>query len=206
MVAEQLARHGLPADVLTLEITESALVTQPERAAALLRDLRAQGVKLSLDDFGTGYSSMEILKALPFDEVKIDKGFVSDARGSLPDAAIVRTVLDLGHRLGLRVVGEGVEDAETLAMMIELGCDIVQGDVLSKPLPPAQLRRILEAGTCTPAWSGEAAHEAVSGAGGLPGADGAPGWAPDAAAGAVADVVAGAAGDRPCAASTMATG
>jgi diguanylate cyclase (GGDEF)-like protein len=211
MVAAQLARHGLPGDVLTLEITESALVTQPERAAALLRELREQGVQLSLDDFGTGYSSMEILKTLPFDEVKIDKGFVSDARGSLPDAAIVRTVLDLGHRLGLRVVGEGVEDAETLAMMIELGCDIVQGDVLSKPLPPAELGRILEAGTCTPALTGEAACEAGSGDGGVPGDGGAvPAGAPEAAVDPVADVTedvtAGAAGDRPCAASTMVTG
>ena len=81
LVSDALARHSLPPDVLTLEITESAFVTQPARAAAMLRDLRTQGVKLSLDDFGTGYSSMEILKAFPFDEVKIDRGFVADARG-----------------------------------------------------------------------------------------------------------------------------
>ena len=146
MVSDALARHSLPPDVLTLEITESAFVTQPARAAAMLRDLRTQGVKLSLDDFGTGYSSMEILKAFPFDEVKIDRGFVADARGSLSDAAIVRTVLDLGHRLGLRVVGEGVENQETMAMMTELGCDILQGDVVSRPQPPAALEPILAAG------------------------------------------------------------
>jgi diguanylate cyclase (GGDEF)-like protein len=139
LVRRMLASHGLPADMLTLEVTESALVTQPARAAAMLRDLRSHGVNLSLDDFGTGHSSIEILKALPFDEVKIDKGFVSGARGSLLDAAIVHSVLDLGHRLGLRVVVEGVEDERTLRMMTELGCDILQGDALSPPLPADEL-------------------------------------------------------------------
>ena len=143
LVTASLARHGLPADVLTLEITESALVTQPTRAAAMLRELRTKGVKLALDDFGTGYSSMEILKALPFDEVKIDRSFVTDARGSLPDVAIVRSVLDLGHRLGLRVVSEGVEDDRTMRMMAELGCDILQGDAISKPRPPDRLAGLL---------------------------------------------------------------
>ncbi len=149
LVSETLRRYGLPADVLTLEITESALVTQPARAAAMLRELRTRGVKLSLDDFGTGYSSMEILKTLPFDEVKIDKGFVSDAHGSLPDVAIVRSVLELGHRLGLRVVGEGVEDTRAVRMLMELGCDLLQGEAISSPLPPsAELLAVLRAGTC----------------------------------------------------------
>ncbi|EIV90892.1 diguanylate cyclase (GGDEF) domain-containing protein [Frankia sp. QA3] len=143
VVAGSLAAHGLASDVLTLEITESALVTQPARAATMLSELRTQGVSLSLDDFGTGYSSMEILKTLPFDEVKIDRGFVTDARGSLPDAAIVRSVLDLGHRLGLRVVGEGIEDERTLAMMIDLGCDLLQGEAISVPLPPAKVSELL---------------------------------------------------------------
>ncbi|WP_242418539.1 EAL domain-containing protein, partial [Frankia sp. CpI1-P] len=143
VVAGSLAAHGLASDVLTLEITESALVTQPARAATMLSELRTQGVALSLDDFGTGYSSMEILKTLPFDEVKIDRGFVADARGSLPDAAIVRSVLDLGHRLGLRVVGEGIEDERTLAMMIDLGCDLLQGEAISVPLPAAEMSELL---------------------------------------------------------------
>ncbi|WP_232295273.1 EAL domain-containing protein [Parafrankia sp. EUN1f] len=143
LVTAALARHRLPPDLLTLEITESALVTQPGRAAAMLRELRSKGVKLSLDDFGTGYSSMEMLKALPFDEVKIDRGFVVDVRGSLQDAAIVRSVLDLGHRLGLRVVGEGVEDERTLRLMTELGCDILQGDAISRPRSPDGLAGLL---------------------------------------------------------------
>ncbi|WP_026239835.1 EAL domain-containing protein [Parafrankia discariae] len=188
LVTGSLARHQLPPDVLTLEITESALVTQPGRAAAMLRELRSKGVKLALDDFGTGYSSMEILKALPFDEVKIDRGFVADARGSLPDAAIVRSVLDLGHRLGLRVVGEGVEDERTLRMMTELGCDILQGDAISRPRPPAHLEDLLVARTAPtdrpgPAGATLPAGDAVpAGVGGVPtGGDGSAGDAVDAA-------------------------
>ncbi|MBL7522043.1 bifunctional diguanylate cyclase/phosphodiesterase, partial [Frankia sp. CNm7] len=146
MITRRLAAYRLPPEMLTLEITESALVSQPARAAAMLGELRTAGVKLSLDDFGTGYSSMEILKALPFDEMKIDKGFVMDARASLPDAAIVRSVVDLGHRLGLRVVGEGVEDEQSARMLTELGCDLLQGDALSPPLPADELAALLTSG------------------------------------------------------------
>ncbi|ETA00670.1 EAL domain-containing protein [Frankia casuarinae] len=143
VVSDSIAAHRLAPDVLTLEITESALVTQPARAATMLGQLRSHGVALSLDDFGTGYSSMEILKTLPFDEVKIDRGFVTDVRGSLPDAAIVRSVLDLGHRLGLRVVGEGIEDERTLTMMVDFGCDLLQGEAISPPLPAERVRELL---------------------------------------------------------------
>ncbi|MBX6388352.1 MAG: EAL domain-containing protein [Frankia sp.] len=149
LVTRRLGAYGLPPEMLTLEITESALVSQPARAAAMLNELRSAGVNLSLDDFGTGYSSMEILKALPFDEMKIDKSFVSDARGSLPDVAIVRSVVDLGHRLGLRVVGEGVEDERSARMLTELGCDLLQGDALSPAVPAAEVEPLLEA-NCRP--------------------------------------------------------
>ncbi|WP_083419571.1 EAL domain-containing protein [Pseudofrankia sp. BMG5.36] len=165
-VARRLEHHGLPPEMLTLEITESALVSQPARAAAMLGELRAAGVKLSLDDFGTGYSSMENLKALPFDEMKIDKSFVADARGSLPDVAIVRSVVDLGHRLGLRVVGEGVEDEQSARMLTELGCDLLQGNVLSPPLPPEELEALLAVRqACVGAWrtSGSGPQSAASG-------------------------------------------
>ncbi|WP_101831905.1 EAL domain-containing protein, partial [Frankia canadensis] len=154
VVGGALGAHGLSSKALTLEITESALVTQPARAATMLRQLCAEGVGLSLDDFGTGYSSMEILKTLPFNEVKIDRGFVTDASGSLPDAAIVRSVVDLGHRLGLRVVGEGIEDERTLSMMIDLGCDLLQGEAISVPLPAAQLTALLRARSAPRAASG----------------------------------------------------
>ncbi|CAO5255437.1 EAL domain-containing protein [Frankia sp. AgKG'84/4] len=144
-VVGALSSHGLTGRSLTLEITESVLVADPARAATILRELRAEGINLSLDDFGTGYSSMEILNALPFNEVKIDRGFVTDASGNLPAAAIVRSVVDLGHRLGLRVVCEGVASQRTLAMMIDLGCDLLQGEAVSDPLPAARLSGLLRA-------------------------------------------------------------
>ncbi|MCK9901640.1 diguanylate cyclase [Parafrankia colletiae] len=146
VVAERLAAYDLPPDILTLEITENALVSQPARAASMLGELRISGVKLSMDDFGTGYNSMEILKALTFDEIKIDRSFVADAQGSLPDIAIVRSVVDLGHRLGLRVVGEGIEDEPSERILTELGCDLLQGDALSPPLPARDLAPLLAAG------------------------------------------------------------
>ncbi|ADP82905.1 EAL domain-containing protein [Pseudofrankia inefficax] len=160
LITRRLEAYDLPPDMLTLEITESALISQPARAATMLGELRTAGVKLALDDFGTGYSSMEILKALPFDEMKIDKGFVADARGSLPDVAIVRSVIDLGHRLGLRVVGEGVEDEESARMLIELGVDLLQGDALSPPLPADELAALLRGGYRPVAASGEEAEAA----------------------------------------------
>ncbi|MEX5637523.1 EAL domain-containing protein [Parafrankia sp. FMc2] len=143
VVAERLAAYGLPPDILTLEITENALVSQPARAAAMLGDLRVSGVKLSMDDFGTGYNSMETLKALTVDEIKIDRSFVADAQGSLPDVAIVRSVVDLGHRLGVRVVGEGIEDEPSERILTELGCDLLQGYAFSPPLPARDLTPLL---------------------------------------------------------------
>ncbi len=158
-VVGALSAHGLTGRSLTLEITESVLVADPARAATILRELRAWGINLSLDDFGTGYSSMEILNALPFNEVKIDRGFVTDASGNLPAAAIVRSVVDLGHRLGLRVVCEGVASQRTLAMMIDLGCDLLQGEAVSDPLPAARLSALLRArAPATPAAPRRPAH------------------------------------------------
>lgn len=160
VVAERLAAHALPPDVLTLEITENALVSQPARAAAILDELRISGVKLSMDDFGTGYNSMEILKSLTLDEIKIDKGFVCDADGSLPDVAIVRSVVDLGHRLGLRVVGEGVETDSSARILTELGCDVLQGNGFSPARPAGELAPLLAGGPARPL--GRADHPAGS--------------------------------------------
>ncbi|CUU56249.1 diguanylate cyclase (GGDEF) domain-containing protein [Parafrankia irregularis] len=159
VVAERLAAYALPPDILTLEITENALVSQPARAAAMLSELRVSGVKLSMDDFGTGYNSMEILKALTFDEIKIDRSFVADAQGSLPDVAIVRSVVDLGHRLGVRVVGEGIEDEPSERILTELGCDLLQGFAFSPPLPAQDLTPLL-----TDTTRRDTHHRAVSAA------------------------------------------
>jgi diguanylate cyclase (GGDEF)-like protein len=136
-VARLLARYGLPADLLRLEITESAIMADPTRAIGVLQSLAKEGVRLSIDDFGTGYSSMTYLKRLPVDELKVDRSFVTDMRTTQGDVQLVRSVIDLGHTLGLQVVAEGVEDADTLTALRELGCDIAQGYHLGRPMPAA---------------------------------------------------------------------
>ncbi|SDN47699.1 bifunctional diguanylate cyclase/phosphodiesterase [Geodermatophilus sp. DSM 45219] len=144
-VGEALRRAGLPAAALTLEITETAVMADLGRSVAVLQELRALGVRLSVDDFGTGQSSLAYLKQLPIHEVKIDKAFVLGLADDDGDAAIVRAALSLGHALGLRVVAEGVEDAVTLALLADWGCDLVQGFHVSRPLPLDRLAEWLAA-------------------------------------------------------------
>jgi len=136
-VAQALARSGVPAGLLRLEITESAVMSDPERALVILRRLAAAGVRMSLDDFGTGYSSMSYLRQLPVDELKVDRSFVLDMTGDENDCVLVRSAVDLGHNLGLVVVAEGVEDAPTLEALSTLGCDIAQGYLLARPMGAA---------------------------------------------------------------------
>jgi len=138
-VAALLADFGLPADVLTLEVTESTIMADPSRTLTVLRMLAEIGVALSIDDFGTGYSSLAYLKRLQADELKIDKSFIMGMSRNPNDAVIVRSTIELGHNLGLRMVAEGVEDAETWTLLRVLGCDVVQGYHLSRPLPPADI-------------------------------------------------------------------
>ncbi|MDP9497200.1 MAG: EAL domain-containing protein [Actinomycetota bacterium] len=130
-----LAEQALPARLLRLEITESSVMTDPDRALSALTTLRAAGIALSIDDFGTGYSSMSYLKRLPVDELKIDRSFVMDMLADEHDAVLVRSSIDLGHNLGLKVVAEGVEDAGTAHALIALGCDVVQGFHYARPMP-----------------------------------------------------------------------
>jgi diguanylate cyclase (GGDEF)-like protein/PAS domain S-box-containing protein len=130
---------------LLLEITESSIMTDPARALEILNRLHALGVQLAIDDFGTGYSSMAYLKNLPVQELKVDRSFVQHLRDSQSDAVIVRSTVDLGHNLGLRVVAEGVEDEATLHELANLACDSVQGYYLAKPMPAAQLDAWLDA-------------------------------------------------------------
>src|SRR5437763_9505569 len=111
----------------------------PPRSLHVLRLLADIGIALSIDDFGTGYSSLSYLKRLEADELKIDKSFVMGMSRNANDAVIVRSTIELGHNLGLRMVAEGVEDAETWKLLRRLGCDIVQGYNLSRPPPPAAL-------------------------------------------------------------------
>ncbi len=117
----------MPADALTLEITETSLMADPERAIEALVRLRAIGVRLSVDDLGTGYSSLAYLQRLPVDEVKIDRSFLAELPGRASAEAVVGAIVELGHRLGYHVVAEGMEDAGSLDAAARLGCDTAQG-------------------------------------------------------------------------------
>ena len=134
-----LADHGVDASKLILEITESVLMDDPTYAMEVMGKLKALGVATSIDDFGTGYSSLAYLKNLPIDELKIDRSFVGTMVTDGSDLTIVRSIIDLSHNLGLDVVAEGVEDAQTLAQLAEMGCDRAQGYYLSRPVPSEEL-------------------------------------------------------------------
>jgi EAL domain-containing protein (putative c-di-GMP-specific phosphodiesterase class I) len=121
--------------MLTLEVTESAVMVDPVRASALLSELHELGTRLSVDDFGTGYSSLSYLQRLPVQEVKIDRSFVIGLRKGSDDATIVRSIVDLGRNLGLEVVAEGVEDQTAWDLLASMGCTMVQGWHLSRPMP-----------------------------------------------------------------------
>ena len=138
-----LEKWGVDARLLELEITESMLMLDPGRGQATLERLSRIGLTLSVDDFGTGYSSLANLKRLPVDVIKIDKSFVMDMAIDASDAAIVRSTIDLAHNLGLRVVAEGVESHQAWTRLNELGCDLAQGFYVSRPLPAADLGRLL---------------------------------------------------------------
>ena len=139
IVRQALADSGLPAARLELEITESMLLADAERAIAVLEDFRAMGVKLAIDDFGTGYSSFSYLKRLPLDKLKVDQSFVSDLTVDANNAAIVEAIIAVAGKLGLRVIAEGAETAEQVEMLRRFGCDEVQGYYFSRPLPPAEI-------------------------------------------------------------------
>ena len=134
-IAHLLERHRLTPARLVLEITESAIMDDPQRALQTLERLHGLGVKLSIDDFGTGYSSLAYLKRLPVDELKIDQSFVKHMETDLDDAKIVRSTIDLAHNLGLSVVAEGVETAKAWKLLAGLNCDEIQGYFVAKPMP-----------------------------------------------------------------------
>jgi EAL domain-containing protein (putative c-di-GMP-specific phosphodiesterase class I) len=142
--AEQLAALQISPRWLELEITESAVMTEPERALEVLTRLSAMGLRIAIDDFGTGYSSLSYLKKLPVNTIKIDKSFVIGMVRDDNDAAIVRTSVDLAHNLKLEVVAEGVENEETLNRLSELGCDTAQGHYISRPLSAEELAQWLQ--------------------------------------------------------------
>jgi diguanylate cyclase (GGDEF)-like protein len=139
-----LARHGVPAEALVLEVTESSVLADPDRISAVMQRLCELGVELSLDDFGTGYSSLAHLKALPVAELKIDRSFVSRMCSDATDAAIVYALIQLARKLDIRLVAEGVEDRWTWDALRVLDCDLIQGFLLSRPLPAADIESQLE--------------------------------------------------------------
>ena len=130
-----LVKHLVPAAAFCLEITESAIMDDPQRALSTLDALSAMGFKLSIDDFGTGYSSLAYLKRLPVDELKIDQSFVRNMQSDRDDAMIVRSTIDLAHNLGIMVVAEGVETVEAWNLLRELKCDHAQGFHMGRPMP-----------------------------------------------------------------------
>ena len=134
-VQHALRENNVDPDQLTLEITETALLSDAPRTLAAAEALRALGTHLSIDDFGTGYSSLSYLRTLPASELKIDRSFVSKLMTDARDEVIVRSTIDLGHNLGLKVVAEGVEQIEALDRLRLLGCDLAQGYCLTQPLP-----------------------------------------------------------------------
>ena len=137
-IEDVLREYALPRGALHIELTESVLMTRPEQALDTLRRLRSFGVCLSLDDFGTGYSSMSYLKQLPLDAIKIDQSFVHDVHRDERSASICQALLALGHGLGLKVVGEGVETQAQYEWLAMHGCNQVQGFGIHRPAPLVQ--------------------------------------------------------------------
>ncbi|MHB1232516.1 MAG: putative bifunctional diguanylate cyclase/phosphodiesterase [Burkholderiales bacterium] len=139
IVTGALAAHDVSPKRLILEITESMLMVDKERALQILERLSGMGVRIAIDDFGTGYSSLSYLSKMPVDEIKIDKSFVLDMHENKSNAVIVHATIELGHNLGLSVIGEGVESAESMARLHALGCDAAQGYYMTKPLDAGDL-------------------------------------------------------------------
>jgi diguanylate cyclase (GGDEF)-like protein len=135
VIEELLDRFGIAAELLCLEITESSAMRDPKRCRTVLEALRMCGVRISIDDYGTGYASMAYLKDLPVDELKIDRSFVERMAHDAQSVILARSIVELGHNLGLTVVGEGVEDSVVGELLRETGCDIVQGYHYARPMP-----------------------------------------------------------------------
>ena len=142
-VRRALDASGLSPHCLELEITESCVMLDPGHARGVLQSLRDLGVQLSIDDFGTGYSSLAYLKRLPLDRLKIDRSFIGGIPADGDDAVIVETIIVMTHKLGLRVIAEGVETSEQRRQLVRQGCDEMQGFLLAHPVAAAALPALL---------------------------------------------------------------
>jgi EAL domain-containing protein (putative c-di-GMP-specific phosphodiesterase class I) len=145
-VKTALGEAGLPAANLVLEITESTLIENPQLVRTVLQQLMLLGVAVQLDDFGTGYSSLTVLHDFPGDTLKIDRTFVDTMTERPESRAIIRSIVGLAHNLGLRVVAEGIEQADQLRALIELGCEYGQGYHFARPLPTGEVEALLASG------------------------------------------------------------
>jgi len=154
-----LRASGIPAHLLTIELTESVLLEHTEQMRDLLAALKARGVRLAIDDFGTGYSSLSYLHRFPVDVLKIDRSFVSGMRSGSDEQELARTIVRLGHSLGLTVIAEGIEQDAELEALQSMGCDLGQGYLFSRPVPPELVTDL--AWTCFPPRSARAALQAV---------------------------------------------
>ncbi|HEX9230208.1 MAG TPA: EAL domain-containing protein, partial [Arthrobacter sp.] len=137
LIADVSSIWNFPVDRLVLEITETALMLDPDASTGRLQQLRSSGVKVSIDDFGTGYSSLAYLKNLPADELKIDKSFVQNIDQSEKDRRLVESIVQLGHAMGLQVVAEGIETEEMRLALVAMGCDVGQGYLFGRPVDAA---------------------------------------------------------------------
>src|SRR5450432_1839301 len=142
-IDDALAESRMPPELLQLEITESLVMSNVDRAITLLGAVRSRGIRLAIDDFGTGYSSMSLMKQFPIDTIKIDRSFVRDLPDDSEDRAIAQAIIGMGKALGMTVIAEGVETVEQQAFLRSHGCDEMQGFLFSKPLPPRQLADLL---------------------------------------------------------------
>ncbi len=149
-IREAAEGGGFPAERLTVEITESGLLNNLVIANKIANDLKAMGCRLALDDFGTGYSSLRHLQALPFDELKVDRSFVSSMTDKRESRKIVAAIVGLGHSLGLTTVAEGVETEEQAGMLLRLGCKMGQGWLYGRPLPADRIPEVVTAASRTP--------------------------------------------------------
>ena len=156
MMEEVIARTGQPAELLKLEITESAVMAEPGRVLESMKRLRSSGIRFSIDDFGTGYSSLAYLQKLPVEEIKIDRSFVGQMSNEAGSAAIVRATIELGSSLGLEVVAEGVEDQSTWDALERMGCSAAQGFFIGRPMPVGELESWMQS------WSQRSASSKVA--------------------------------------------
>jgi len=143
-ILSALEKNNLTVDDLAVELTESALVFEPDIVLEILKSIQTLGVKLSLDDFGTGYSSLGYLKTFPFDVIKIDKSFINDINVDVVETALVKVIIDMAHTLNMGVVAEGVETEGQLSYLRKHGCDVVQGYIFSRPLPADEMGTLLK--------------------------------------------------------------